>query len=788
MFLQKHSKVKRKVFMTWLASYAVILIIPIIISSLAYYQSIKTIGEEVNKTNEASLRQLKILVDGKLQELENISNSIAFDSDVKNVMSAQDLYTPDTHYKAKEIQAELSQYILSNEIIDKIYLYYASNNFLLSNNNFYREEEIIHDVASRDLMLSAGEWRKFIDNNRYREYLIKNTVDQNGGLHTKTILSQAVYGGDMKSPAGRLIILINEDKLNGLIDNMKLSSDGLSAVIDGNGNFIGSKDIKPLPSFLEYGNLTDSEVMFYDTLQGQNVAVSHAHSDINDWEYVNVIPTDIYLEKVQKIKTILYIYTAICLLIGLLTAYWLAKRNYSPIKRLVTIFESNKKGTSKAGQNEFLYLENSLRDLLDEQADYRKRIDQQYETLRNNFINRLLKGRIRNINLLKSACETYDIVFKSSDFIVMTFSIEDNKSLFFTEKFEKDDDTVNLIYFLINAVQEEFKQMNYNAYPVEIDRMMSCLVSLDGAGGKDKQYTLYKQHLEQVADKVRAALIDRFGIILSIGISDVCVGEMNIHSAYAQTLEIIEYKAIVGDLSTVTFYNEIVSTEESTLKGNGFLEKEKQFINCIMAEDYKGAREIMEDMIVNDIIESTKSIQIIKCRTFGLINSLINAIGEISITMDEKYFEELDPVNRLLTSNNIADLQNQVKIIFEKLNEYYRDKAKENSLSNLKEIEDYVKANYDDSELSITVLSDKFDITPSYLSRKFKNYTGTGLLDYIHKLRIKNAKILMHDKSLSIKDIAQKVGYYSNVAMNRSFKKYEGITPGKFREYIISDD
>ena len=377
---------------------------------------------------------------------------------------------------------------------------------------------------------------------------------------------------------------------------------------------------------------------------------------------------------------------------------------------------------------------------MDEQADYRKKIDQQYETLRNNFINRLLKGRIRNINLLKSACETYDIVFKSSDFIVMTFSIEDNKSLFFTEKFEKDDDTVNLIYFLIGAVQEEFKKVNYNAYPVEIDRMMACLVSLDDSEGKDKQYTRQKKQLEQIADKVRAVLIDRFGIILSIGISDVCVGEMNIHSAYAQTLEIIEYKAIVGDLSTVTFYNEIVSTEESTLKGNGFLEKEKQFINCIMAEDYKGAREIMEDMIVNDIIENTKSIQMIKCRTFGLINSLINAIGEISITMDEKYFEELDPVNRLLTSNNIADLQSQVKIIFEKLNEYYRDKAKENSLSNLKEIEDYVKANYNDSELSITVLSDEFGITPSYLSRKFKNYTGTGLLDYIHKLRIENAK------------------------------------------------
>ena len=788
MFSGKHVRRKRKVFTTWLASYAIILIIPIIISSLAYSQSIKTIGEEVNKTNDASLKQFKILVDGKLKELENIANSIVFDTDVKAVMSSQILYTPDVHYKSREIQAELSQYILSNEIIDKIYLYYAGANFLLSNNSFYREESIIYDVVYRNLRLSADEWQDFTQNDTYREYVIKSTQDANGQIQTNTFLSQAVYGGDMKAPAGRLIILINEDKLNDLIYNMKWSSNGLSAVIDGGNNFIGNKSIGALPAFLEYDNLTGAQDLFYEELNDEKVVVSHAHSDVNDWEYISAIPTNIYLEKVQRIKTILYIYVAICLLIGFLIAYIIAKRNYDPLKRLISIFENNQSGAPDAGQNEFSYLENSLRDLLDEQANYRKKIDQQYETLRNNFINRLLKGRIRNINLLKSACETYDIVFKSSSFIVMTFSIEDHKALFFNEKMEDDDDTVNLIYFIINAVKEEFNDKNHYVYPVEIDRMMSCIVSLGSADARDREYSLVKEELTQAADKIRTVLNDRFGIILSIGISEVCVGEMNIHAAYAQTLEIIEYKAIIGDFNSITHFSEIASVEEGGLGDSGFLEKEKQFTNCILAEDYKGARDILEDLIANDILENTKSIQMIKCRTFGLINSLINAIGEISITMDERFFEELDPVNRLLTSNSIAELQIQVKIIFEKLNEYYSGREEETSLGRLKEIEDYVKDNYVDTELSITVLSDKFQMSPSYLSRKFKNYTGTGLLHYIHKMRIDNAKILMKDKRLSIKDIAEKVGYYNNVAMNRAFKKYEGITPGKFREYLLPDD
>ena len=39
---------------------------------------------------------------------------------------------------------------------------------------------------------------------------------------------------------------------------------------------------------------------------------------------------------------------------------------------------------------------------------------------------------------------------------------------------------------------------------------------------------------------------------------------------------------------------------------------------------------------------------------------------------------------------------------------------------------------------------------------------------------------------ISIKDIARQVGYLDSKALIRAFRKYEGITPGKYKEAVAN--
>lgn len=59
---------------------------------------------------------------------------------------------------------------------------------------------------------------------------------------------------------------------------------------------------------------------------------------------------------------------------------------------------------------------------------------------------------------------------------------------------------------------------------------------------------------------------------------------------------------------------------------------------------------------------------------------------------------------------------------------------------------------------------------------------GEGIQDYINKIRLKQAKKLLLEQNLNLEQTANKVGYSNSNALIRVFKKYEGVTPGQFRD------
>ena len=79
-------------------------------------------------------------------------------------------------------------------------------------------------------------------------------------------------------------------------------------------------------------------------------------------------------------------------------------------------------------------------------------------------------------------------------------------------------------------------------------------------------------------------------------------------------------------------------------------------------------------------------------------------------------------------------------------------------------------------------MSDKFHISRSYLSKKFKAVTGFGFKEYIVNVRIKNACRLLLETNKSITDIAFECGFNDSNYFGDSFRKIKGISPRKYRK------
>lgn len=98
-----------------------------------------------------------------------------------------------------------------------------------------------------------------------------------------------------------------------------------------------------------------------------------------------------------------------------------------------------------------------------------------------------------------------------------------------------------------------------------------------------------------------------------------------------------------------------------------------------------------------------------------------------------------------------------------------------------KDINQYIKENYFNPDLNVSMLGKTFHLTPAYLSKIYKCETGNSLLYAINSIRIEASKKLLAETELSVNQIAKLVGYLYCNAFIRFFKKQTGLTPGQYR-------
>ena len=92
-----------------------------------------------------------------------------------------------------------------------------------------------------------------------------------------------------------------------------------------------------------------------------------------------------------------------------------------------------------------------------------------------------------------------------------------------------------------------------------------------------------------------------------------------------------------------------------------------------------------------------------------------------------------------------------------------------------------IRNKYSSADLNISGLADTLNVSPVTLAVEFKNETGISPSDYLAMIRMEEAKRLLSDTDLLVREICQRVGYEDDHVFIRRFKKYSGKTPGQFR-------
>lgn len=165
--------------------------------------------------------------------------------------------------------------------------------------------------------------------------------------------------------------------------------------------------------------------------------------------------------------------------------------------------------------------------------------------------------------------------------------------------------------------------------------------------------------------------------------------------------------------------------------------------------------------------------------------------GVISIPEKRRdYVESL--INKMIFENDGQDILSpgfiktglaELILFIIRCQRYEQNIIKEIDVDNqlMQEIATYIYENYD-KKLSLDDMSNKFHISRSYLSKKFKAVTGFGFKEYIVNVRIKNACRLLLETNKSITDIAFECGFNDSNYFGDAFRHVKGVSPNKYRK------
>jgi len=467
------------------------------------------------------------------------------------------------------------------------------------------------------------------------------------------------------------------------------------------------------------------------------------------------MPSSVFAYKVRYIKMIIYFYIGACLFLGLIMIYLITKRNYYPLMRLTQISSKNV-SVKNPGKNEYNVIENAINSLVHDKESAEKRIKRQDIPLRKNFLLRILKGRINKASM-GDLSKLYNIRFDSDDFIVMVFDVENLGRISAEDCGKLENENEELIGFIIQNITMELAGDNYLIYFTDIDGLNIFLINCKTGLADSEDLKFSQDHIAEAAKKAINLIKEHFDIGLSAAVSDIKAGFDQIPSAYTEVMEIIEYKRLMEKSNVVIKYGSIEKNSQDELENINTMKSEIEFMNYLLDNDFKNASLILDNIMEFYLPPNATNFQIIKCRMFGLINIMMNALGEFKSKADVDYFSELDPMKRMINAKSGTELKNQIREIFKSIIDYCSNKESGETPDKVDEIIDFINHHYFDQNLNASTIAMQYGMNVSYLCRIFKKRTETGILDYIHKCRIENAKSML-STGLNITEISEIIG------------------------------
>jgi two-component system response regulator YesN len=756
---------KQKTFYKIFISYLIILIVPMsILGGVNYYNSLRVVERNIEKDTIAGLTQGAYMIDSRTEEINRLANELSVDKRVMNLVNTNPRDEFERIELAVNVRNGLLSYTILNDFIEEVFIYSKYSDNLISSGALYSSYMFYDGIYSIKGM-EYNEFLKYIGEECYNKLDLKTIVQKNNKSTEKVIFRQALPG--ITDSLGTVIIIIGKEKYLNIISSAMKWENSYYYVYDKQNNLITSNDQKSINLYSVSANLSDDfKSKTINTPEGKALQIK-VTSSYNNWKYVAVIPYKEFTAQIDTVKENTLLIIGICILIGFIISYLAANNNYRNIKDIVTFIKSTY-GSNDEEVDDYSLITKILKSSYKEINTNRNLLEEQLPLIKESYINKLLfeseeleyennnSNHILNINL---EFEKYRVVL---------FRINNEES--------KVDASKNALdKFAIRAVVQEIFNEKISGYITEAEQNTIAYICSFNNESEESIESL-------LITTVTNALIfikEKIHISAACGVGSTYYGYNNISKSYEEAVEALNYG--IFNHQDLIFYRDIRRSSNVFAYS---IQKEGQLINYIKNGKKSQALSIVDSLYKDNCENSILSYEMMKFFMFDLYCSIVKLLGEIKINNDNPVFDIIESFNDQRFNGRdvlciLEDIKNLISMICDTL-----DEQRSQNVSGLKEkVLNYIDENYTNSQISLEVIADNFNINSQYLSRFFKENIGVNYVNYINEKRINKA--IEHLKnSEKVKDAAVKSGFDNIGTFINVFKKHMGITPGEYKEKL----
>jgi two-component system, response regulator YesN len=751
---------------------------------IIYSQSSEALKSEIHRANDSLLKQVRYSIDTQIDLMKRLNMEITWNAKLQSLMYSTK-QSSDAQFLAYQLVKEFQMYQTSYASIDEFYVSWDQESAVLRPGNI-RDKQTAFDTIHHTGTLRYEQWLNTIDHSASNEFVLLPHVDS---ASPQTAIAYITHlPKDLKGKqAGTVVVMADMVRFQKAMESISWFNGGQILILNKDNQVLMSNLPVTDNENLILEQMPDGDHVMHTPSGNGNMELFYIQSAVSDLKYVLVIPSNIYWQKAEYVRKFTYISILISLMGAAVLTWFFMRRNYSPIQQLVQSLSDKSSTEERTDWNELHFIQTAISNTRSEKEKIALQLKSHHNVLRSNMLNRLLKGKMDTLIPYEEAFKSFHIELSSNKFTVILFAVENDESLHANLPGMDMNERRKLIQFIITNVVEELVGHRHHAgYVAEMDDMMACLVNFND----EVEDSDLKEDLNWIAAEAQRFLM-RFNMDLTVSIGGIHTSLSGAAVAYQEAIDAMEYKMVVGKREIITYDDIRMDTVDKLQFGYYYpLQVEQQIINLIKAGDYNQASAFMNDITERNFNKPVVSLTLARCLIFNLVGTMVKAINELGVGDSSILGDNPLWMEKIIACDTFLEMQHELQTLLKEVCAFAAAKVDSNlskerteTLRDLiSKVMKHIEEHYHDSNLNVNTIGERFELKGSYLSKLFKEQTGEGLLDYITKYRLRQAKKMMSNKQDSISEIAKNVGYNEVATFIRVFKKYEGITPGKFKE------